>query len=124
MDIHGGLELYPASYGYASGGYIANDVVTGQASSVSQQQYYTKDSTLGSWSGSVWNMVFSGVNGAPAQSFPTPPMTTLATTPVARDIPYLYVDSSGNYNVFEPSLRTNASGPSWASGSTPGTPCR
>ncbi len=89
---------------------------------MSQQQYYTKDSTLGSWSGSVWNMVFSGVNGAPAQSYPTPPMTTLATTPVARDIPYLYVDSSGNYNVFEPSLRTNASGPSWSgSSNTPGT---
>ncbi|HSZ30430.1 MAG TPA: putative Ig domain-containing protein, partial [Pseudonocardiaceae bacterium] len=114
MDVHGGLELYPASYGYASGGYIADSIVTGQASSVSQQQYYTKDSNLGSWSGSVWNMVFSGVNGAPAQSYPTPPMTTLATTPVARDIPYLYVDSNGNYNVFEPSLRTNASGPSWS----------
>ena len=70
----------------------------------------------------MWNMVFSGVNGAPAQSYPTPPMTTLATTPVARDIPYLYVDSSGNYNVFEPSLRTNASGPSWSgSSNTPGT---
>src|SRR5579859_6794910 len=122
MDVHGGLELYPASYGYASGGYIADSIVTGQASSVSQQQYYTKDSTLGSWSGSVWNMVFSGVNGAPAQSFPSPPMTTLATTPTARDIPYLYVDSSGNYNVFEPSLRTNAAGPSWSgSSNTPGT---
>ncbi len=122
MDINGGLELYPASYGYASGGYIADSIVTGQASSVSQQQYYTKDSTLGSWSGSVWNMVFSGVNGAPAQSYPSPPMTTLATTPVARDIPYLYVDSSGNYHVFEPSLRTNAAGPSWSpSSNTPGT---
>ncbi|HTR93863.1 MAG TPA: discoidin domain-containing protein [Trebonia sp.] len=122
MDINGGLELYPASYGYASGGYIADSIVTGQASSVSQQQYYTKDSTLGSWSGSVWNMVFSGVNGAPAQSYPTPPMTTLASTPVARDIPYLYVDSSGNYNVFEPSLRTNAVGPSWSpTSNTPGT---
>ncbi|MGD0067011.1 MAG: hypothetical protein ABSB76_26640 [Streptosporangiaceae bacterium] len=122
MDINGGLELYPASYGYASGGYIADSIVTGQASSVSQQQYYTKDSTLGSWSGSVWNMVFSGVNGAPAQSFPSPPMTTLATTPVARDIPYLYIDSSGNYHVFEPSLRTNAVGPSWSpSSNTAGT---
>jgi len=66
-------------------------------------------------------MVFSGVNGAPAQSFPSPPMTTLATTPVSRDVPYLFVDSSGNYHVFEPSLRTNASGPSWNSGPTPGT---
>ena len=121
MDVHGGLELYPASYGYASGGYIADTKVSGQASSVSQQQWYSRDSNFGSWSGSVWNMVFSGVNGAPAQSFPTPPMTTLGTTPVSRDVPYLYIDSSGNYHVFEPSLRTNASGPSWANGPTPGT---
>jgi hypothetical protein len=121
MDVHGGLELYPASYGYASGGYIADTEVSGQVSSVSQQQWYSRDSNFGSWSGSVWNMVFSGVNGAPAQSFSTPPMTTLATTPVSRDVPYLYIDSSGNYHVFEPSLRTNASGPSWANGPTPGT---
>jgi hypothetical protein len=120
VDVHGGLELYPASYGYASGGYVADTKVSGQASSVSQQQWYTQDSNLGSWSGSVWNMVFSGVSGAPAQSFPNPPMTTLATTPVSRDVPYLYVDSAGNYHVFLPSLRTNASGPSWNSGSTPG----
>ena len=86
-----------------------------------QQQWYSRDSNFGSWSGSVWNMVFSGVNGAPAQSFPSPPMTTLATTPVSRDVPYLYIDSSGNYHVFEPSLRTNASGASWANGPTPGT---
>jgi hypothetical protein len=121
VDVHGGLELYPASYGYASGGYLADDEVSGQVSSVSQQQYYSADSNFGSWSGSVWNMVFSGVTGAPAQSFPTPPMTTLATTPVARDVPYLYIDSSGNYNVILPSLRTNASGASWANGPTPGT---
>src|SRR6516225_767363 len=121
MDVHGGLELYPASYGYASGGYIADSKVTGQVSSASQQQWYSRDSNFGSWNGSVWNMVFSGVNGAPAQSFPSPPMTTLATTPVSRDVPYLFVDSAGNYNVFLPSLRTNASGPSWASGPTPGT---
>ena len=121
VDVHGRLELYPASYGYASGGYIADTKVSGQVSSVSQQQWYSADSNFGSWSGSVWNMVFSGVAGAAAQSFPSPPMTTLATTPTARDVPYLYVDSSGNYHVFVPSLRTNASGASWASGSTPGT---
>jgi F5/8 type C domain/Putative Ig domain len=121
MDVHGGLNLFPASFGFASGGYIADTKVSGQASSVSQQQWYSRDSNFGSWSGSVWNMVFSGVTGAPAQSFPSPPMTTLASTPVSRDVPYLYIDSSGNYHVFEPSLRTNASGASWASGPTPGT---
>jgi hypothetical protein len=121
MDIHGGLTLAPASNGFASGGYIADSKVTGQVSTVSQQQWYSRDSNFGSWSGSVWNMVFSGVNGAPAQSFPSPPMTTLATTPASRDVPYLFIDASGNYHVFEPSLRTNASGPSWNSGPTPGT---
>ncbi|MET8852652.1 chitobiase/beta-hexosaminidase C-terminal domain-containing protein [Amycolatopsis sp. NPDC004625] len=121
MDIRGGLQLYPASYGYASGGYIADTKVSGQAASVSQQQWYTRDSALGSWNGGVWNMVFSGTSGAPANTFPNPPETTLATTPVSRDVPYLYVDGTGKYRVFLPSLRTNASGPSWANGSTPGS---
>ncbi|MBE1500396.1 hypothetical protein H4696_007496 [Amycolatopsis lexingtonensis] len=121
MDVRGGLQLYPASYGYASGGYIADTKVAGQAASVSQQQWYTRDSQLGSWNGGVWNMVFSGTSGAPANTFPNPPETTLATTPVSRDVPYLYIDGTGKYRVFLPSLRTNASGPSWANGSTPGT---
>ncbi|WUV54454.1 chitobiase/beta-hexosaminidase C-terminal domain-containing protein [Amycolatopsis sp. NBC_01480] len=121
MDVRGGLQLYPASYGYASGGYIADTRVSGQTASISQQQWYTRDSALGSWAGGVWNMVFSGTTGAPANTFPNPPETTLATTPVSRDVPYLYVDGSGNYRVFLPSLRTNASGPSWAGGSTPGS---
>jgi F5/8 type C domain len=121
MDVHGGMNLAPASNGFASGGFIADSKVSGQLSSVSQQQWYSRDSNFGSWNGSVWNMVFSGVNGAPAQSFPSPPMTTLATTPVSRDVPYLFIDSSGNYHVFVPSVRTNASGPSWNSGPTPGT---
>jgi hypothetical protein len=121
IDVHGGLLLFPASFGFASGGYIADTKVTGQVQSVSQQQWYTRDSTFGSWAGGVWNMVFSGVGGAPANTFPSPPETTLGTTPVSRDVPYLFIDSTGKYHVFLPSLRTNASGPSWASGSTPGT---
>ncbi len=43
----------------------------------------------------------------------------LGTTPVSRDVPYLYVDGSGAYRVFVPSLRTNASGSSWPN--TPGS---
>ncbi|MDQ2835901.1 MAG: discoidin domain-containing protein [Actinomycetota bacterium] len=121
IDVHGGLNLFPASYGWASGGYIADTKVSGQVESSSQQQWYSRDSSFGSWDGSVWNMVFSGVNGAPPQNFPNPSHTTLATTPVSRDVPYLYVDSSGKYRVFLPSLRTNAAGPSWASGPTPGS---
>ncbi len=121
MDVRGNLQLFPASFGFASGGYIADSKVSGQTSSASQQQWYTRDSNFGSWTGGVWNMVFSGTTGAPANTFPNPPETTLGTTPVSRDVPYLFIDSTGKYRVFLPSLRTNASGPSWASGSTPGT---
>ncbi|GAA2635532.1 ricin-type beta-trefoil lectin domain protein [Paractinoplanes durhamensis] len=126
IHVVGGLNAYPASYGWASGGYIADSKIDGTVESASQQQWYSRDSTFGAWSGSNWNMVFSGVNGAPATNFNTDPAsgpryTTLATTPVSRDVPYLYLDSAGKYRVFLPSLRTNASGPSWASGSTPGT---
>jgi hypothetical protein len=121
MDIRGNLQLFPASFGFSSGGYIADSKVSGETSSVSQQQWYTRDTNYGSWAGGVWNMVFSGTTGAPPTTFPNPPETTLATTPVSRDVPYLYVDGAGGYRVFQPSLRTNASGPSWAGGSTPGT---
>lgn len=121
IDVRGNLLLFPASFGFASGGYIADSKVSGQTSSVSQQQWYTRDTNYGSWAGGVWNMVFSGTTGAPATTFPSPPSTTLATTPFSRDVPYLYIDGAGKYRVFLPALRTNASGPSWASGSTPGT---
>jgi hypothetical protein len=121
MDVHGGLNLAPSGYGWASGGYIADSRVSGTVGPYSQQQWYTRNSQIGGWTNGVWNMVFSGVQGAPAQSFPNPVYTTLATTPVTREKPYLYMDSSGNYNVFVPSLQTNSSGVTWANGNTPGT---
>jgi len=49
--------------------------------------------------------------GAPSEaSFPNPPYTTLATTPVSREKPYLVVDAAGDYNVRVPSAHTNTSG--------------
>ncbi|QUQ66289.1 discoidin domain-containing protein [Kutzneria sp. CA-103260] len=121
MDVHGGLNLDSASYGWASGGYIADSRISGQVGNYAQQQYYTRDSSVGGWSNGVWNQVFSGVQGAPAQGFPNPTYTTLDTTPVSVEKPYLYLDNTGNYAVFVPSKRTNARGVSWANGHTPGT---
>jgi hypothetical protein len=45
----------------------------------------------------------------------------LATSPVTREKPFLYVDSAGNYNVFVPALRHDSSGTTWASGPAAGT---
>jgi hypothetical protein len=119
MQINGGLELTDSYCGFASGGFIADSIITGQVNPCSQQQWYSRDSSFGTWSGGVWNMVFSGVIGAPAQTFPAKPITTLATTPVSREKPFLYVDNNGHYFVFKPALRTNVSGVDWGS-SSPG----
>jgi len=114
------MDYCTAGPQYASGGFIADSklpfVVNG-----SQQQWLTRNSEVAGWSNGVWNQVFSGVVGAPDDSaFPNPPYTTLATTPVSREKPYLFVDAKGKYNVRVPSALKNASGISWANRVTPG----
>src|SRR5215470_2422102 len=113
---------------FASGGFIADSAFDGSTVvNGSQQQWLVRNSSLDGWTNGVWNQVFSGVVGAPAQCFPAQkscggnPYTTLATSPVTREAPYLYVDSSGNYNVFVPAVQRNSSGTTWAGGATPGS---
>ncbi|MFH8440349.1 coagulation factor 5/8 type domain-containing protein [Streptomyces sp. NPDC018026] len=120
MHVRGGLNLAPDGYGWASGGYIADSRIDGTVGPYSQQQWYTRDSSVGGWLNAVWNMVFSGVEGAPAQSFPEPPYTTLETTPVSREKPFLYLDGD-EYRVFLPEKRTDARGVSWGNGTPRGT---
>jgi hypothetical protein len=126
VHIKGGLFLFPRQDGYTSGGYLADSKVDGVVVNASQQQWLTRDSSIGSWSNGVWNQVFSGVKGAPPQSFSTvpydpPPYTTLDTSPVTREKPFLYVDSADHYNVMVPALRENSSGTSWSDGAAAGT---
>ncbi|WP_369243942.1 coagulation factor 5/8 type domain-containing protein [Streptomyces sp. R41] len=120
MHVKGGLNLSPTGYGWASGGYIADSRIDGSVGPYSQQQWYTRDSSVGGWVNAVWNMVFSGVQGAPAQSFPNPPYTTLDTTPVSREKPFLYLNG-GEYRVFLPERRTNARGTTWGGGTPRGS---
>ena len=121
VHVRGALDLYPSGSGWASGGYIADSRIDGQVASGSQQQWFSRDSEFGSWDGASWNMVFSGVTGAPPQTFPDPPFTVLDSTPAAREKPFLYVDSDDEYRVFLPGLRRDAAGASWTSGETAGT---
>ncbi|MFE9772150.1 coagulation factor 5/8 type domain-containing protein [Streptomyces sp. NPDC005931] len=120
MHVHGGLNLAPSGYGWASGGYIADSRIDGTVGPYSQQQWYTRDSSVGGWTNAVWNMVFSGVEGAPAHSFPNPPYTTLDTTPLSREKPFLHLDGTG-YRVFLPALRTGSRGVTWGNGTPRGT---
>ena len=119
MDINDSVELTNTNCGEASGGFIGDSVITGNIQSCSQQQWYTRNTNFAGWTGNLWNMTFSGDNGAPAAAWGGGGNNycVLATTPVVREKPFLYQDSSGNYWVFSPTLRTNSVGPSWTSSS-------
>jgi hypothetical protein len=130
VEVNGFATLmdYCTPPSFASGGFIADSSFNGSTIvNGSQQQWLTRNSSIDGWTNGVWNQVFSGVIGAPPQCFPARapcggPYTTLATSPVTREAPYLYVDASGNENVFVPSAQTNSSGTTWASGATSGVP--
>ncbi len=101
----------PTGYGWAGGGYIADSARRRHGRALLQQQWYTRDSTIGGWTNGVWNMVFSGVVGRARQRLPRAGLHDAADTP---DQPWrsriLYLDGSGDYRVFLPSQRTNARG--------------
>ncbi|MBF9134527.1 discoidin domain-containing protein [Plantactinospora sp. S1510] len=112
------IQLWNGGDGWSSGGLMADTKIDGMVVSGSQQQWFSRNSEFGSWTGSVWNMVFTGVTGAPPPHFPNPSHTVVGQTPVVREKPFLYVDGSGEYRVFVPAVRTNTQGTSWY-GKTP-----
>ncbi|MFI6739117.1 adenylyl cyclase [Nonomuraea sp. NPDC050451] len=124
LNISGGnlslMDYCTAGPQYASGGFIADSKLP-SVTNGSQQQWLTRNTEVAGWSNGVWNQVFSGVVGAPTEAgFPNPPYTTLDTTPVSREKPYLYADAQGRYKVRVPAARKGTRGISWADGMTPG----
>ncbi|GIE48914.1 hypothetical protein Ani05nite_24480 [Amorphoplanes nipponensis] len=118
MHVRGNLAL--SDGGWSSGGWMSDTKIDGQIQSGTQQQWITRNSQMGSWSGANWNQVFVGSPGAPATSFPNPPYTTIGQTPKVAEKPYLYVDGAGAYQVFVPAVRSNAAGTTWAGGNPAG----
>jgi hypothetical protein len=124
VDVTGGnlslMDYCTAGPQFASGGFIADSrasfVING-----SQQQWLIRNSEVGGWSNGVWNQVFAGVEGAPAESgFPNPPYTTLESTPLSREKPWLYVDAAGAYRVRVPDAASGTRGTTWVDGAPPG----
>ena len=118
--VHLAGDLALDDGGWSSGGFIADCRIDGVVRSGSQQQWFTRNSAMHGWQGSNWNMMFMGVEGAPASSFPEPPYTTLPTVPVMREKPFLHIDEKGDWMVFVPVVRREARGTSWGDGSPAG----
>ena len=112
MHIYGNLVLHQ-NHGWASGGWMSDSVIDGNVDSGSQQQWIARNSQWGSWTGSNWNMVFVGDVSPPAGEWPSPPYTKVASVPVVREKPFLFVDARGNYLVRVPALRHDSSGITW-----------
>ncbi len=119
MHVRGDIVLNQ-KHGWASGGWIADSLIDGKVDSGSQQQWISRNSEWGSWTGSNWNMVFVGVRNLPAGDWPDPPYTKVERTPVVKEKPFLEVDAQGRWFVRVPALTKDSEGITWHSGETPG----
>ncbi|ROO88056.1 hypothetical protein EDD29_5710 [Actinocorallia herbida] len=119
VHIKGDLDINGPTGSYAFGSELVNSKVDGTVNSgngatqASMAQWYSRDSSIGGWTGESSNLVFSGVKGAPRTTFGKGSITTLDKTPVSREAPFLYLDG-GKYEVFVPDADTGTSGTHWS----------
>jgi hypothetical protein len=122
MHVQGDLALNHWS-GWASGGWMSDSKIDGEVGSGSQQQWITRNSSIGSWSNVNWNHVFLGVDHPYVDLFEkgwaAVRTTIVDRTPRVREKPFLHVDARGDYFVFVPALQSETAGPTWASTPTP-----
>ncbi|MEN0129798.1 MAG: discoidin domain-containing protein, partial [Brevundimonas sp.] len=142
VQVNGNLQLDSGRYGWSSGGYIADSNVTGYVKSFTQQQWYARDSSVGTWAGGVWNFVYSGVTGKVSSgdgpndptatlpnsyaAFPKPPITAVDHTGRIAEKPFLYLtgddeSSAADWAVRVPAVRDSTEGTTWKDGATAGT---
>ena len=119
MHIRGNIVLHQKG-GWASGGWMSDSLIDGNVGAGPQQQWISRNSEWGSWTGANWNMVFVGVPHPPAGEWPSPPYTKVERTPIVREKPFLEVNSKNNWSVRLPSFTVDSQGITWRSGSTPG----
>lgn len=133
IAVEGDLRLDSGRCGWASGGYLADSRVSGRVLARTQQQWFTRDSEIGTWTGARWNVVFSGVEGDVTHdgvtatlpripgTWPAPPVTALAHTGVVAEKPFLHltgadVEDPAAWAVVVPEVRVGSSGTTWADG--------
>ncbi|MDE6585999.1 MAG: hypothetical protein K2K80_04905 [Clostridia bacterium] len=123
--VKGNLDLWGANIreNSTSGGFIADVKVDGAVSSGTQQQFLTRNSHFGSWSGGVWNMAFVGVEGnnipdnkwlGAGSNF-----TNIPLSGAMREKPFLTYDEELGYSVFVPDATENTRGISWGGTAMP-----
>jgi hypothetical protein len=113
ISVEGDLCLHDGGL-YASGGYSASIFVKGTVDFGSQQQWIMRSSAIRQGiSSGAWSFVFVGVEGAPrsrARSGDEAAYTTIESSHVVAEKPYIFVDCGGRYSLQVPAVRYSTSG--------------
>jgi hypothetical protein len=100
---------------WGSGGFIADThYTTMRPNWGGQQQWYTRNTVFPSGSsamGGSYNMVWQGCVNPPLADAIN---STIATTPVIREKPFLFIDDDKEYKVFVPAWQKDRIGLSWS----------
>lgn len=128
-DVHITGDLVLQKDGaYASGGYLGNSIVEGEVVGGGQQQWFSRNARIGSWSGVGWNAVFVGVtsdNSQPDLNRSTcgsmqdgGQRVVVEKAPLVAEKPFISVDpqDSTKFNLNVPWHQYNRSGPDWQRG--------
>lgn len=99
---------------WGSGGFIADVHYTSNRPNwAGQQQWYTRNAVFPEGNGAMggsYNMVWQGVVNPPKADDTNAP---IATTPIIREKPFLFIDNDGEYKVFVPAWQHDRVGVSW-----------
>lgn len=110
VHIKGNIQLHDK--GWASGGFLADSKIDGTVLAGPQQQWFSRNSDIGSWDGGQWNIMFVGVKNAPTDQWPANPYTVIKETPFIREKPYWVYNKTG-FTICIPKLKNNSLGVSW-----------
>jgi hypothetical protein len=113
--IKGDIQLH--DQGWASGGFLADSKVDDTIYAGGQQQWFTRNTEMGTWDRGSWNMLFMGVSNTPKANWPHYPYTVIDSVPVIREKPYVVLKGSESI-IKVPALKKNSSGVSWLNGNS------
>lgn len=113
VHVPGVLVLALGGEHYASGGFLANSQVDGGIASSGQQQWITRNTSMGNWyDHGVWNMVFVGSKHTPNPEYPN---AVVDKTPKIQEKPFLaFNKESKKFQVIVPDANaSNSQGSQW-----------
>lgn len=112
--IDGMLTLHD-EYGWCSGGFLSNSKIDSAIDSGTQQQWLSRNNDYKTWFDDNWNIVFMGDSQKQpvTATWPAKSYTTVDSTPVVREKPFLFYDKKNGYQVCVPGFKEDSVGVCW-----------